>query len=76
MISNKSLSQTVWECKYHVVWVPKYRKSAIFESLRKHLGNVFRDLARQKEREIEEGHLMPDHVHSLISIPRNIQSRK
>jgi putative transposase len=69
MNNNKSLSHTVWECKYHVVWIPKYRKSVIYDNLRRHLGNVFRELARQKESEIEEGHLMPDHVHALISIP-------
>ncbi len=69
MNNNKSLSHTVWECKYHVVWIPKYRKSVIYDNLRNHLGKVFRELARQKESEIEEGHLMPDHVHALISIP-------
>jgi putative transposase len=69
MNNNRSLSHSVWECKYHVVWIPKYRKNVIYENLRRHLGKVFRDLARQKESEIEEGHLMPDHVHALISIP-------
>lgn len=69
MNNNKSLSHTGWECKYHVVWIPKYRKSVIYGNLRHHLGKVFRELARQKESEIEEGHLMPDHVHALISTP-------
>jgi putative transposase len=69
MNNYKSLSHTVWECKYHVVWIPKYRKSVIYDSLRRHLGKVFCELARQKESEIEEGHLMSDHVHALISIP-------
>jgi len=69
MNNYKSLSHTVWECKYHIVWIPKYRKSVIYDKLRKHLGKVFRDLARQRESEIEEGHLMPDHVHALLSIP-------
>ncbi len=65
----QSLSHTVWECKYHVVWIPKYRKKALYEQLRKHLGQVFRELARHKESNVEEGHLMVDHVHMLISIP-------
>jgi REP-associated tyrosine transposase len=69
MNNNSSLSHSVYECKYHVVWIPKYRKNVIYENLRRHLGKVFRELARQKESEIEEGHLMPDHVHTLISIP-------
>jgi REP element-mobilizing transposase RayT len=66
MNNNRSLSHSVYECKYHVVWIPKYRKNVIYENLRRHLGKVFRELARQKEREIEEGHLMADHVHTLI----------
>jgi putative transposase len=69
MNNNRRLSHSVYECKYHVVWIPKYRKNVIYENLRRHLGKVFRELARQKESEIEEGHLMPDHVHALISIP-------
>jgi len=69
MDATQSLSHTVWECKYHVVWIPKYRRKSLYEQLRKHLGQVFRELARQKESMIEEGHLMPDHVHMLISIP-------
>jgi putative transposase len=69
MDGTQSLSHTVWECKYHVVWIPKYRRKSLYEQLRKHLGQVFRELARQKESMIEEGHLMPDHVHMLISIP-------
>ena len=69
MDGTQSLSHTVWECKYHVVWIPKYRRKSLYEQLRKHLGQVLRELARQKESMIEEGHLMPDHVHMLISIP-------
>ena len=65
----ESLSHTAWECKYHVVWIPKYRKKAIYEQLRKYLGSTFKDLAAQKESHIIEGHLRPDHVHMLISIP-------
>ena len=69
MNDAQSLSHTVWECKYHVVWIPKYRKKALYEQLRKHLGSTFKELATQKESQILEGHLRPDHVHVLISIP-------
>ena len=64
-----SLSHSKWECKYHVVFIPKGRRKALYAQLRQHLGDVFRSLARQKECRIEEGHLMPDHVHMMISIP-------
>ncbi|MBD1856100.1 MULTISPECIES: IS200/IS605 family transposase [Leptolyngbya] len=64
-----SLSHTKWECKYHVVFIPKYRKKALYYELRQYLGELFRELAAQKECRIEEGHLMSDHVHMLISIP-------
>jgi len=69
MRSVESLSHSRWECKYHIVFIPKYRKKAIFGQIRKELGDVFRRLARQKECEIDEGHLMVDHVHMMISIP-------
>ena len=65
----RSLSHTVWECKYHVVWIPKYRRKTLYLELRRHLGEVIRELARQKESTVEEGHLLSDHVHVLISIP-------
>lgn len=65
----KSLSHTVWDCKYHVVWIPKYRRKTLYKELRQHLGQVFRDLSSQRESIVEEGHLRPDHVHMLISIP-------
>ena len=58
-----------WDCKYHVVFIPKRRKKQIFGALRKHLPEMFRELARHKESQIVEGHLMPDHVHMCISIP-------
>ena len=64
-----SLNHSSWECKYHVVFIPKYRKKAIFGRIRSELGEIFRRLAEQKESQIEEGHLMPDHVHMMISIP-------
>lgn len=66
---HNHLNHATWECKYHVVFTPKYRKKALFGQIRRHLGSVFHELARRKECRIEEGHLMPDHVHILISIP-------
>jgi len=65
----ESLSHTKWECKYHIVFIPKCRRRTLYGQLKKHLGEVLRKLAQQKESEILEGHLMPDHVHMLISIP-------
>ena len=65
----RSLAHTRWECKYHVVWIPKCRRQVLYGRLRQHLGAVFRELARQKECTVEEGHLLPDHVHMLLSIP-------
>jgi putative transposase len=65
----ESLSHTRWDCKYHIVFIPKCRRKAIYEQLRKPLGEVFHKLAAQKECKIEEGHLLRDHVHMLISIP-------
>ena len=65
----ESLSHSVWDCKYHVVFIPKYRKKTLYGELRRRLGEVFRTLAKQKESQVLEGHLMPDHVHMLISIP-------
>jgi putative transposase len=64
-----SLSHSKWECKYHVVFIPKGRRKALYGELRRHLGEVFRRLAEQKQSRVEEGHLMPDHVHMMISIP-------
>jgi len=65
----QNLSHTVWDCKYHVVWIPKYRKKVLFGDLRKDLGGIIRELAVQKESNILEGHLMRDHIHMLVSIP-------
>src|SRR5712675_2328692 len=65
----ESLSHSKWECKYHVVFIPKYRRKTLYGELRRNLGDVFRNLAKQKECMIVEGHIMPDHVHMLISIP-------
>ena len=69
MSNYKRLQHTKWECKYHVVFIPKYRKKVIYGQLRRYLGQVFRELAQRKESLIEEGHLRSDHVHMMISIP-------
>ena len=69
MENSQSLSHTKWECKYHVVWIPKCRRRVLFGQLRQHLGEVLHELAGQRESRILEGHLQPDHVHMLISIP-------
>ncbi len=69
MDAYQSLSHTKWDCKYHVVFIPKCRRKTLYVELRRHLGEVFRQLAAQKESRIEEGHLMIDHVHMMISIP-------
>ena len=69
MDEPESLSHSKWECKYHVIFIPKCRRKTLYEQLRRHLGEVFRKLAEQKESRILEGHLMSDHVHMLIAIP-------
>ncbi len=69
MRDYQSLAHTKWDCKYHVVFIPKYRKQVIYGDLRQHLGEIFHELAGYKECRIEEGHLMGDHVHMCISIP-------
>ena len=69
MDEAENLSHTKWQCKYHVVFIPKCRRKTLYSQLRRYLGEVFRELAKQKESRIEEGHLMPDHVHMMISIP-------
>ena len=69
MDNEQSLSHTKWECKYHLTWIPKYRKKELYGDLRRYLGDVFKDLAQRRECEILEGHLMADHAHMLISIP-------
>ncbi len=69
MNDYKSLCHTKWECKYHVVFIAKCRRKVLYGKLRKDLGEIFHELTRQKECKIEEGHMMPDHVHMLVSIP-------
>lgn len=65
----QSLSHSKWDCKYHVIFVPKYRRKKMFLEIRQYLGPVFHELARQKECRIVEGHLLLDHVHMCIEIP-------
>ena len=69
MNDSESLKHTKWGCKYHVIFIPKWRKKQICGQLRRDLGQVFRELARHKESAVEEGHLKADHVHMLASIP-------
>jgi len=69
MDDNESLNHTKWECKYHIVFIPKCRRKKLYQQLRQDLGEVFRQLAQRKESQILEGHLVVDHVHMLISIP-------
>ncbi len=67
--SFQSMSHSKWDRKCHVVFIPRRRRKAVFGNIRKHLGRIFRELARRKECTIIEGHLMPDHVHMCIAIP-------
>ena len=69
MSNYSSLSHTTWDCKYHVVFIPKCRRKALYYTLRKMLSEVLHELARQQGSKIEEGHMMPDHIHLLLSIP-------
>ena len=69
MKEYQSLSHTRWDCKFHMVFIPKRRKKAIYGALRKHLGAIFHELARQRESVVVEGHLMLDHVHICLSVP-------
>ena len=69
MDEYRSLNHTKWDCKYHVVFIPKCRRKTLYAELRRHLGEVFHQLDRQKESQVEAGHLMPDHVPMMIAIP-------
>ena len=73
-MANKenSLAHTKWLCKYHIVFTPKYRRKVIYNQYRESIGEILRELCRYKGVEILEGHLMPDHVHMLVSIPPKI----
>ena len=76
MPDSETLSHTKWDCKYHVVFIPKYCRKALSHELRRHLGEVFRALAEQKACRIEEGHLMADHVHISSPFPRSTLWRR
>ena len=67
--ATRSLNHTQWECKYHVVFIPKCRRKVLYGGVRKYLGELFRELAGRKESKVEEGHLQKDHVHMLLTIP-------
>jgi len=69
MRDYKSLAHTKWDCKYHIVFIPRYRKKVIYGNLRSYLGEIFHELASHRESKIEEGHLMGNHIHICISIP-------
>ena len=73
MDDSESVAHAKWEGKYHVVWIPRYRRKALYGELRKHLGPVLRELARQRECVVEAGHLNLDHVHMLLSIPPKVR---
>ena len=64
-----SLSHTKYECKYHIVFIPKYRRKKLYGEIRQYLGKELKRLAEQKESKILEGHLVIDHVHILMEIP-------
>lgn len=68
MADTESLNHSTWDCKYHVVFIPKFRRKTLYVELRRHLGPLFRKVAQQKKARIEEGHPMPDHVHMQNSI--------
>ena len=65
----QSLSHVRWDCKYHVVIVPKYRKKVIYGKLRRQIGPVLRSLCQQRGVTLVEGHTMPDHIHMCLSVP-------
>ena len=72
MDDDKSLSHTRWNCKYHIVFIPKYRRKAIYGKLRTDIGVIIRQLCAYKDVEIIEAHAMPDHIHMLVRIPPKI----
>jgi putative transposase len=65
----QSMAHVKWECKYHIVFIPKYRKKKLYGQVRKRIGEIFQELCRYKDIEILEGHAMPDHVHMCLSVP-------
>ena len=76
MNTYQSLFHTSWVCKYHIVFIPKYRKKVLYGQLRKNLPQILKDLATRVDSEILEGHICKDHVHILISVPPKISVAK
>jgi putative transposase len=70
MDNANSFCHTKWECRYHVVWIPRNRRKVLYGQMRKYHGKLLRDPAAQKECKISEGHLQPDHVHVLMEVPK------
>lgn len=71
--STENLRQTKWECKYHLVFIPKCRRKVMYGSIRKELGPIMREWAQQREIEVDEDHWMGDPVHMMLTIPRSIR---
>ena len=63
------LAHSVWDCKYHIVWIPKYRRKELYENKKRIVVETIKQLARIKGIEIIEGHAMADHIHLCVSIP-------
>lgn len=72
----QSLSHVKWECKYHVVIVPKYRKRVLYGQVKREVGKIIRQLCRQKEVDLLEGHAMPDHIHLVLSVPPKLKNKR
>ena len=72
MDDDLSLSHTRWNCKYHIVFIPKYRRKEIYGKIRTDIGQIIRQLCACKDVEIIEAHAMPDHIHMLVRIPPKI----
>ncbi len=68
-MDNSTLSHTTWNCKYHIVFSPKYRRQVIYRKLKKDIGEILRVLCERKQIEIIESEACPDHIHMLIKIP-------
>lgn len=68
-MDNNSLSHTTWNCKYHIVFAPKYRRKIIYGELRQDIANILSMLCKRKEVHIVEAEIYPDHVHMLVEIP-------
>jgi putative transposase len=69
MKDYNSLSHSVWDCKYRIVWIPKYRRKKLYGEAARYLGGIFHELAEQRESKIVEGRVCPDHIHMLVEIP-------